>query len=286
MKTVTSLSGGMSSAMCEVVAPADYLVFALVRSENPKTLYPDAKVRQMVSDRIGKDFIGTMEDDIIINTMLDLEQYFGKYIKWVSGDTYESILKKRGGYLPNISTRYCTTYLKIDPIVKWWADKFNRQPVKMSIGYRSTEANRVSSMKKKLNQKGVSEYKTSFEKHKDGPYKGKNKWETVAWRVPTFPLFERNIDKTDVRNYWKDKPVRFAQHNNCVGCFHRSPSLLKYMSENHSNKYAAFIDLEGIGKGTFKKNISYEKITKLNFTGDLFGKDDEQEGCNSGFCGF
>jgi len=58
------------------------------------------------------------------------------------------------------------------------------------------------------------------------------------------------------------------------------------MSENHENKYAAFIDLEQIGKGTFKKNISYQKITTLNFTGNLFAQDDEQEGCNSGFCGF
>jgi len=286
MKTVTSLSGGMSSAMCEVVAPADYLVFALVRSENPKTLYPDAKVRQMVSDRIGKDFIGTMEDDKIIYTMLDLEQYFGKYIKWVSGDTFESVCDYGGGWLPSALRRYCTTHMKIDPIVKWWAKELQMQPVEMSIGYRCTEGKRVKKMLNKLNKKGLQEHETSFGKHKDGPYKGKNKWETVEWRVPKFPLFERNIDKTDVRNYWKNKPVRFAQHNNCVGCFHRSPSLLKYMSENHENKYAAFIDLEQIGKGTFKKNISYQKITTLNFTGNLFAQDDEQEGCNSGFCGF
>ncbi len=41
-------------------------------------IFPDKKIRQIVSDRIGTEFIGTLEEDAIIYTMLDLEQFIGK----------------------------------------------------------------------------------------------------------------------------------------------------------------------------------------------------------------
>ena len=34
-------------------------------------MFPDAKIRQEVSDKIGAEFIGTLEDDTIIYTILD-----------------------------------------------------------------------------------------------------------------------------------------------------------------------------------------------------------------------
>lgn len=73
MKTVNSLSGGKTSSYIAVNYPADYNIFALVRTDDKKCMFPDAKVRQIVSDRIGKEFIGTLEMDEIIYTMLDLE---------------------------------------------------------------------------------------------------------------------------------------------------------------------------------------------------------------------
>ena len=39
------------------------------------------------------------------------------------------------------------------------------------------------------------------------------------------------IIKIDIENYWKDKSIRFAEINNCVGCFHRNEILLKKMWE-------------------------------------------------------
>ena len=69
MKTVNSISGGKTSAYLAANYPAEYNVFALVRTNDKKCIYPDAKVRQMVSDKIGKEFIGTLEDDFIINTI-------------------------------------------------------------------------------------------------------------------------------------------------------------------------------------------------------------------------
>ena len=90
MKTFNSISGGKTSAYLEVNYPSDYRAFALVRTNDIKCQYPDAKVRQIVSDKIGVEFIGTLEDDMIINTILDLEQFTGREIKWVTGKTFDS----------------------------------------------------------------------------------------------------------------------------------------------------------------------------------------------------
>ena len=80
MKTVNSLSGGKTSSYIAANYPADYNVFALVRTDDKSCLYPDKKLRQMVSDKIGVEFIGTLEQDNIIKVMLDLEQFIGKEI--------------------------------------------------------------------------------------------------------------------------------------------------------------------------------------------------------------
>ena len=100
MKTVTSVSGGQTSAYIAANYPSDYLVFALVRIEDKASMYPDAGVRKIVSDKIGADFIATAEDDIIIRTMLDLEQFLGKEIVWVTGMTYDATIKMKGGVSP------------------------------------------------------------------------------------------------------------------------------------------------------------------------------------------
>ena len=61
MKTVNSLSGGKTSSFIAANYPADYNVFALVRTIDKSCLFPDAMVRQIVSDKIGQEFIGTLE---------------------------------------------------------------------------------------------------------------------------------------------------------------------------------------------------------------------------------
>ena len=106
MKTVNSLSGGKTSSYIAANYPADYDVFSLVRTSDKNCMYPDKKLRQIVSDKIGTEFIGTLEDDVIIHTMLDLEQYIGEKINWGSGRTFEESIKKKSDYLPNVMTRY------------------------------------------------------------------------------------------------------------------------------------------------------------------------------------
>lgn len=281
MKIVTSVSGGQTSAYIAANYYSDALVFALVRTSDKECLFKDRVLAQRVEDRIPKPFIGTLEDDTIIHTMFDLEQYLGKRIDWVSGITFEDMIVSKGGYLPNRSQRFCTTILKMEPIAYWCQYSFGGSPVLMNIGYRCTEVDRSKTMLGSVNDDGFSVFKMTFEKHKKGRHKGLNKWVSVAWRKPLFPLIEDGVDKVDIQNFWKDKPVRFAPLNNCVGCFHRSAALLKQQSIEHPNKFQWFADQEGKGKGTWKKDISYTKIKKLNFTLNVF----ESEGCNSGFCG-
>jgi hypothetical protein len=80
MKTVNSLSGGKTSSYIAANYPADYNVFSLVRTDDKNCMFPDKKIRQEVSDRLGVEFIGTLEEDMIIYTMLDLEQFIGTKI--------------------------------------------------------------------------------------------------------------------------------------------------------------------------------------------------------------
>lgn len=63
MKTVNSISGGQTSAFMAAHFPADYNFFALVTTDDKRVMFPDKKLRQEVSDRIGKEFIGTLEED-------------------------------------------------------------------------------------------------------------------------------------------------------------------------------------------------------------------------------
>lgn len=127
MKTLNSLSGGKTSSYIAVNYPSDYNVFALVTTRDKSCMFPDKQLRQKVSDKLNKEFIGTLEDDIIIHTMFDLEQYIGREINWVSGEYFDDIIiKGKNRYLPNVTQRFCTTELKLKPIYSWWKKTLKR----------------------------------------------------------------------------------------------------------------------------------------------------------------
>ena len=89
MTTVNSLSGGKTSSYIAVHYPADYNIFSLVRTNDKNCLFPDEKIRQEVSDRIGQEFIGTLEQDDIIYTMLGT--VLGTRIDWC-GSTFDEVI--------------------------------------------------------------------------------------------------------------------------------------------------------------------------------------------------
>ena len=281
MKTVNSLSGGKTSSYIAKHYPADHNIFALVRTDDVNCMFPDKKLRQIVSDKIGKEFIGTLEMDDIIYTMLDLEQFIGQEITWVSGKSFDEVVKTGGGWLPNKLHRYCTQIMKIEPLFYWWFENI-KQPVEMRIGFRANEMRRAKTMINKLNENGLLEFHAIVGKTKTGT---QNKWEMVGWQKPVFPLIDDSIFKDQIEAYWKDKPVRFAYMNNCVGCFHRDEMLLKHMSDKHPNKFEWFEKQE---KGrdtrdTWRNGITYDKIKKFKSQYNLF--DDDFNDCDSGYCG-
>jgi hypothetical protein len=286
MKTVTSISGGKTSAYLAANYPSDKYVFALVRTDDESCRFKDRKLAQLVEDRIQKPFIGTLEDDVIIHTIFDLEQYIGTEIDWVSGMSFDDVINgpnKKGGWLPNKLHRYCTTWMKLDPIFYWWHKNFE-EPIYMQLGYRSSEVNRAIRMNDKLNDNGLLEHKATFEKYPSG----RKKWVNVEWQSPTFPLIKDMIERQDIEKYWKGKSVRFAKLNNCIGCFHRSASLLNEMSKLHPDKFDWFIkqedDPKRKNKDRWKSYLSYKKIKESNFTMNI-PFDYDSEGCDSGFCG-
>jgi hypothetical protein len=216
---------------------------------------------QLVSDRIGREFIATAEDDIILHTILDLEQYLGQHIEWLVGKPFEKLRKKS---LPNINWRHCTELLKIKPMFKWWKDNIG-EPVEMRIGFRAGEERRAKNMLEKCDSNGLRAYNKK------------------PWQKPIFPMIEDNIRRDKVVKYWKDKPVRFAPLNNCVGCFHRSPLLLRKMWDAHPNKLEWFKDMEDMKGARWKSEISYKQIKKHKLQHEL-SFDDFSE-CDSGYCG-
>lgn len=285
MITVNSLSGGQTSSYIAANYPADFNVFALVRTSDPECIFPDEKIRQIVSDKIGTEFIGTLEDDMIIYTILDLEQYIGQKIDWVTGKTFDEIVLRKNGtgtYLPNVFQRFCTSDMKLVPIYNWWKQKFS-EPVEMRIGYRANENRRALNAIKKQSANGFTTFKDIIGHSKNG----RNKWSEVEWQKQTYPLIKAGIYKDNIIEFWKDKPVRFAYMNNCIGCFHRNEVLLNLMSKMHPEKFNWFIKQEQNSytdkPQTFKKGITYERIRQYQFhQGVAF--DDFTE-CDSGYCG-
>jgi len=198
MKTVNSISGGKTSSYIAVHYPADYNIFSLVRTNDKSCLFPDAKIRQIVSDKIGTEFIGTLEEDAIIYTMLDLEQMLGKEIIWLSNKTFEEIIKDAGNYSPNIMTRYCTSKMKVEPIAQWCYEN-TELPVEMRIGFRANEIERANRMIERQT-KGVEDFKFKVDRKNN-----RNKWKTLPYRIVKFPLIEDRIFKDTIENYWSGK---------------------------------------------------------------------------------
>ena len=279
-------SGGKTSSYIAANYPADYNVFSLVRTDDKKCLFPDAKIRQEVSDRLGKEFIGTLEEDTIIYTMLDLEQYIGTKIDWVSGKTFdETVIRGKNGkvQLPNPMRRFCTVEMKIEPIFNFWRENI-KEVVETRIGFRANETRRANTMIERCEPtNGIMTFKAIV-----GKRKTQNKWADIPYQIPRFPLIEDNIFKDKIEKYWNGKGVRFAYMNNCVGCMHRNPLLLRKMFDKEPTKMNWFVETEKKAMKSYKNNqwrsdVTYEKIGKSLSQTELF--DDDFNECDSGHCG-
>ena len=174
MKKINLISGGKTSAYISANYKSNYNVFALVRIESNKSKFKDEKIRKEVEDRIQAPFIATAEDDTIIYTILDLEQYIGKKIDWVTGKTFDKVLDT-AGTLPDPLRRYCTTQMKLEPIFEWWRNKI-KEPAEFRLGFRANEQARAKRTLEKTNKNGILEMKAII-----GKRKTRNKWGIIEW---------------------------------------------------------------------------------------------------------
>ena len=281
MISVNSISGGKTSAYLMKHYPANINIFSLVRVEDKDNLWmkgKDEKTRQLVSDKIGKEFIGTVEMDEIIYTILDLEQHTGQSVNWVTGLTFEETLKT-AGILPNKMARFCTTEMKIKPIFNF-LKKHTELPVKMRIGLRPTEKNRMANILERADENGLEHFKTIIGKSKNGK---RNKWGEIPYRYVEFPLIKYNIQKDTIYNYWNKQNVRFAYRNNCVGCVNRNPLFLSHIAQKDKESFKWFVKQEEKTGKRFNSEVSYKDILKFGVQNQLF--DDDFNECDSGFCG-
>lgn len=268
MKTVNSISGGKTSAYVAKHYPADIDIFSLVRIEDRECLWMQGKdepTRNLISDRIGVEFVGTSEMDNIIYTILDLEQFLGKEITMITGKSFEQIIKDRGNYLPNRMVRYCTIEMKLIPIFNY-LNELGVLPCEMRIGYRPTEKRRANNMIERANENGIEDF---------------NK---VPYRVAKFPLIEDNIQKDTIYDYWEDKPVRFAYRNNCVMCVNRQPLMISHMATKEKQKVEWAKRIEEKTGNQFLAEASMSRILNYSTQGNLFNDKDFSD-CDSGFCG-
>jgi hypothetical protein len=264
--SVTSLSGGKTSSYMAIHYPTDYNVFALVTIDSPECAPKDSGLVKWVSDKIGKEFIATAEDDKTLVAVRDLEQLMGREIVWVTGISFDALIHKRKA-VPNKMWRFCTTEMKMRPIFHWWYDK-KIPPVDMHIGFRYDEKERANSV-------------TNSFKAVTGKRGTKNKWETLEWRTPKFPLIDARVGHYTVSEWAKKSGLIFPPDSNCVGCFWKPVQQLRKNFDDNPEKMEWFSSKEAKGK-QWQTDMSYAQIKKVGLQQDFFFG--TGSGCQAGYC--
>lgn len=272
MKTINSLSGGKTSSYLAKHYPADYNVFSLVCIEADYCKPKDVGLVKYVSDKIGRDFIATAESDKTLYVMMELEQLLGMEIKWVVGDTFEQVAKRKNGYfLPNVFNRMCTTEMKMKPIFDYCQTEIG-EIVDMRVGFRYDEKERGE------RNKGNTHFKTVVGQSENG----RNKWAEVEWRTLSFPLIENKETYFEIYKWAKDTNLPFPKDSNCVGCFHKPYQQLRKNWDDEPQKMRWFAEMEEKAKAQWKKEMNYLDVKNIGLQQEfMFGTG---SGCQSGFC--
>lgn len=275
MKTVTSLSGGRTSSYMALHYPTDYNIFSLVRIEDKRCSPKDPSIINYVEGKIKTDFIATAESDLTLYVLRQLEQDLGKEIVWVTGDTFEQIIRnsnKKGNYLPNRRKRFCTQFMKLEPIF-WWCylNLFDceNDSIQMNIGYRYDEPKRVTDDVFKFN-KSTKNFGKRF-----------RNWEEIEWRDSVMPLRKAGIDNLIVKSFFaKNKNYMFPIHSNCVGCFNKKEIELQEQFLYEPEKMRWFNDMEILTGSRFNMHISLDGIKNKKYTDDQIQSMIEFPVCN------
>lgn len=285
MITVNSLSGGKTSSYIAMNYPADIDVFALccIDDHNAnahfRQRFNDAKMIQRVNDRLQKycsrwpEFVATSEDPQVLWTIFDLEQMIGREIVWVRGMGWEEMIRFKKA-IPNMTKRFCTTIMKIQAIFEFLLI-YHELPVKMRIGYRYDEPERVEN----FTETWKYAYKCEFREKSETWI---HRWKEIVWREGEFPLVDDKVLHFHIQQFWKDKNITFPKDSNCQNCFWKDPQQLrKNFDEHPSIMYWAAIQ-EYMADRTFKKENTLLELSKIGLQLDfMFGTG---SGCQAGFC--
>jgi len=271
MIKVNSISGGKTSAFMALNYPADIELFALVCIESEYCKPKDKGLVQFVSDKIGRDFVATAESDKTLVVVRDLEQLLGREIKWVVGDTFEQVIKKKKA-IPNQMWRFCTTEMKMKPIFDY-CQKEVGEIVEMQVGFRYDEKERGE------RNKDNTHFKTIVGKSKNGT---RNKWAEIEWRALSFPLIDSQISHYSVYQWSQNSGLDFPADSNCVGCFWKPFQQLRKNWDDEPQKMRWFAEMEKEMQRQWKKEMSYSSAKKIGLQQDFFFG--TGSGCQAGFC--
>lgn len=255
---ITSVSGGRTSSYLALNFPTTHNIFSLVRIEDKKCAPKDKKLIQYVEDKIQIPFIATAESDKTLYVLQQLEQDLGKAIIWVTGDTFEQVIKKKSNALPNRRMRFCTTEMKMVPIF-WWCylNLFQSldDEVTMSIGYRFDEPKR----------KTDNMFRFPISCNNFG--EKQQNWEEIEWRRCITPLRSNKITNAIVKDFFINKPkYEFPIESNCVGCMNKTEIQLQKQFIYETEKMNWFKDQEIKTGNTFNMNISLAEIEVKDYT--------------------
>jgi hypothetical protein len=275
MKTINSLSGGKTSSYLAVHYPADYEIFALVQIEDINCKPKDESIVKYASEKLGKDFIATAESDKTLYAMRDLEQLLGQNIIWVGGDSFDTVIKKHGNFIPNMGKRFCTTDMKIIPMAEYIYKNIMQdgEPVFSNVGIRYDEKERAKTTKedRELRHKIIV-----------GNRGTRNKWLEVFWGVANYPLVYNRVTHYTVYKFWQGQSIKFPEDSNCVGCFWKPVQQLRKNYDDENAKMEWFNKAEIDSGHNWKSQISYEQIKKIGLQQDFFFG--TGSGCQAGFC--
>jgi hypothetical protein len=268
MKVVNSLSGGKTSSYMAVHHPADYNLFALVMVEDPNCKPKDPLLSKYVAGKINREFIATAESDLTLRVVMDLEQKIGTEIHWVTGETFEQVIRRKKA-LPNVMWRFCTTAMKMQPIFDFCQNKIGGM-VAMQVGFRYDEMERAN------------KENTSFKAVVGQSESGRNRWDEIEWRELRYPLIENRVNHFDVVKWSRESGLIFPSDSNCVGCFHKPWQQLRKNWEDEPIKMQWFADMEAATNRNFRKEMTYAQCKRIGLQTEFnFGTG---SGCDAGYC--
>lgn len=255
--------------------PADFNLFAVVQIEDLNCKPKDESIVKYASEKLGKDFIATAESDLTLYAMRDLEQLIGQNIIWVGGDSFDTVIKKHGNFIPNMGKRFCTTDMKIIPMAEYIYKNImqNDEPVFSNVGIRYDEKERAKTTKedRELRHKIIV-----------GNRGTRNKWLEVFWGVANYPLVYNRVTHYTIYKFWQGQSIKFPEDSNCVGCFWKPVQQLRKNYDDENAKMEWFNKAEIDSGHNWKSQISYEQIKKIGLQQDFFFG--TGSGCQAGFC--